>query len=132
MSVCFNPINLNTFSPRKNIDFRYIQNIYLNCNINKHNLLDIIKFTFLDYCNLTVFGYNNINDEFWAKKICKNNYLLHFTLKIKSLDFEHSLITISPLVGNDEEIKIIYDNIKNMIDLYQSSVIIKQHIDNCI
>jgi hypothetical protein len=129
MTACFNPINLKN-SIRKNVSYRYIPNISIVCNINKNKIYDIIKFTFLDISELTVFGYNNYSEEFWGKKIIKNSYLLHFTIKIQSYGYEESALIISPLVGDDNEINMIVKSIHEMVELYQSSSFVKSCIDN--
>jgi hypothetical protein len=122
MAVCLNQINLNTFNSRKNFAYKYIPNINIYCNINKNKLIDVIKYTFLEYCNLSVFGYNNRTDEFWAKKFKNCNYLLNFTLKIISIDYNNSFIVISPLVGNNNEIVKLVDNINKILNLYKNNV----------
>jgi len=123
MSLCFDRTNVYTFGQRKPISFKCIKKHYLKYNINKSHLHDIIEFSLLEYCNLSVLGYNNMSGEFWGKKIYKNNYLLYFNLTINSCGFDSSEIIITPLVGNDEEIINITNNIKKMIDLYDSSLL---------
>jgi len=125
MSLCFDQINIYAFGPRKKTYLKNIKKIYLKCNINKCHLNDIIEFSLSEYCNLTAFGYSNMSDEFWGKKINKNNYLLYFNLTVKSCSFESSEIIITPIFGSDEEIKNIIINIQKMIDLYERSFIIK-------
>ena len=129
MSVCFNPINLKT-SSKKNMTYRYQTPIYLFCKIDTNKIKDIIKYTLIDINDLSVFGYNNQEEEFWAKKIINNNYLLHFTIKIESYNSHESTLVISSLVGNETEIKKIIESIKEMINLYESSAFIRNCVHN--
>ena len=122
MSVCLNQINLKTFNSRNKFAYKYMPSINIYCNINKNKLIDIIKYTFLECCNLSVFGYNNTTDEFWAKKFKNFDYLLNFTLKIISIDYNNSFIVVSPLVGNNTEIVKLIDNINKILNLYKNNV----------
>jgi len=113
--------NLRRLSRRMKIENIHIPELLINCSINKFLLLDVIKFTFLQYCHFSVFGYNNQTDEFWAKKIINNKYLLYFTLKINYCDLNSSNIIIFPLVGDQLEFKNLLSLIQNNINLYQSN-----------
>ena len=120
MSVCFNPYNIKTFTNKQKIKYKYIQDIKLHCNINKDFLYDIISFILAGYLDLSVIGYNNHAEEFWAKKVINNIYLLNFTLKIKSYGYENSVIIISPTVGDELEIKNLKQKFTDMLKLYDS------------
>ena len=66
-----------------------------------------------------MFGYNTKSQEFWGKKIVKNEFLLHVTLKIKSINSDNSKIIVTPIIGNDKEIKKLIIIITEMISLYK-------------
>jgi hypothetical protein len=121
MSACLAPINFKAFKCKEKIFYKYVPDIKIYCNINKNKLIDIIKYTFLETCELSVFGYNNRTHEFWAKKFKNNDYLLHFTLILKSIDNNNSFIVISPLVGDDNEIVKLVSNINQIISLYKTT-----------
>ena len=78
---------------------------------------------------MSVFGYNTYSDEFWAKKIIKDEFLLHFTLTVKSIGHENSNIIITPIVGNDKEIKNLLSHIKETIYLYKCSNLINEKLE---
>jgi hypothetical protein len=115
------PFNLKSFSNRQKIKFKYIPDIKIKCCIEKELLIEIIKKKLVEYFNLSVFGYNNQFDEFWAKKIINDEYLLHFTMIITSSGYEKSNIIISPLVGSDKEINDLILKIIEILKLYDSS-----------
>jgi hypothetical protein len=118
MSTCLSPIILKALTCKENVFIKYIPTINIYCNINKNKIVDIIKYTLLESCNLSMFGYNNRTDEFWGKKIKNNNYLIHFTLEIKYIDNNNSFIVISPFIGDNNEIIKIVSNINQIISLH--------------
>ena len=119
MYACFHPINIKTFTTKDKLKFQYIQDIVIKCNINRHILLDIIQFTFAEKCKLTSFGFNARSEEFCAKKFTNNKFLLHFTIKIESYDYNSSIIKITPFVGDINELSKIINIIKEIINLYE-------------
>lgn len=120
MAVCFTPYNVKTFSPRHKINYKYMPDLKFNCNISKPLLTDIISFMLAGYLELSVIGYNNRSEEFWAKKVVDNIYLLNFTLSIKSYESETCEMIIKCSVGDDNEINNLINKITNMLKLYGS------------
>jgi hypothetical protein len=120
MAVCFTPYNVKTFNNRQKIGYEYIHDIKFKCNISKPLLTDIVSFMLARYLELTVIGYNSRTDEFWAKKIVGNIYLLNFTLSIKLYEYDTSEIIIKCSVGNNLEITNLINKITNMLKLYDT------------
>jgi len=129
MTACLIPFNLKKLSSRDRLRYRIIPKISICCDIDKNKLSDIIQFTFTQNSDFSVIGYNTHSEEFWAKKIVKDEFLLHFTLNIKSHGYEKSNIIVHPIIGNDKEIKNLVSEIKEMINLYESSNFIKHCVD---
>jgi hypothetical protein len=129
MTACLIPFCLKRTTSRDALRYRIIPKISICCDIDKNKLSDIIQFSFAQKGDLSVFGYNTRYNEFWAKKIVKDEFLLHFTLNIKSIGYENSNIIITPIIGNDKEIKNLILYIKEMIELYESSNFIKHCVD---
>lgn len=120
MTTCLNQFNLKNMSYNQDLRYRLISKISICCDINKNKLIDIIQFIFSQKSDLSVFGYNTKSQEFWAKKIIKNEFLLHVTLSIKSNASENSNIIVTPIIGNDKEIKNLILNLKEMLNIYKS------------
>ena len=117
--MCFKPFDMQSFNPKKNNNnYKCIQDIIIKCNIDKDYLVDIIQHTLADSLKLSVIGYNSVTQEFWAKKIIKNMYLLHFTLSIKTDGYKKSNIIISPSIGSEREIKHVINTISDIISLF--------------
>jgi signal peptidase I len=129
MTACLIPFCLKKTTSRDALRYRIIPKISICCDIDKNKLSDLIQFTFIQKGDLSVFGYNTHSDEFWAKKIVKDEFLLHFTLNVKSIGYENSNIIVTPIIGNDKEIKNLILYIKETIELYKSSNFIKYCVD---
>ena len=120
MSVCFLPIDVQIkISTTTNLKFRYTSQICIPCEISKSELMEIIQFIFTKY-KFSAFGYNKKLDEFHGKKSVRNICILHFTLSIHSINNNLSKLVITPLAGNELEIKKIIFSINNTLQLYQS------------
>lgn len=127
MTACLIPFCLKKITSRDSLRYRIIPKISICCDIDKNKLSDIIQTSFTQKGDLSVFGYNTQCDEFWAKKIIKDEFLLHFTLTVKSIGYENSNIIITPIVGNDKEIKNLLSHIKETIYLYKCSNLINEN-----
>jgi hypothetical protein len=132
MSACLHPINIKNLTRSHKFKYRFLSKISIHCDIDRNKLSDIIQFSFSQKGDLSVFGYNTTSQEFWAKKIIKDEFLLHFTLSINSLGYESSNIIVTPILGSDKEIKKLVHNIKDMINLYENSNFIKYCINEKI
>jgi hypothetical protein len=121
MTVCFQPINLKTFSlkDKDKLKFHYISDLVIGCNINRDTLLEIIQFTFADKCCFNTFGYNIRSQEFSAKKIIKHKFLLHFIIKVQFCDLNSSKIIITPIVADINELSKTLNTIYDIVNLYQ-------------
>jgi hypothetical protein len=129
MSACILPFSIKKISSRDILRYRIIPKISICCDIDKNKLSDIIQFTFTQKGDFSVIGYNTHSEEFWAKKIVKDEFLLHFTLNIKREGYEKSNIIVKPIIGNDKEINNLVSHIKEMINLYENSNFIKHCVD---
>ena len=129
MTACLVPFSFKKITSRDALRYRIIPKISICCDIDKNKLSEIIQFTFIQKGDLSVFGYNTHSEEFWAKKIVNNEFLLHFTLNIQSNGYQNSNIIVTPIIGNDKEIKNLVSDIKEMVNLYENSNFIKYCID---
>ena len=79
MTACLIPFSLKKITSRDSLRYRIIPKISICCDIDKNKLSDIIQSSLTQKGDLSVFGYNTHYDEFWAKKIIKDEFLLHAT-----------------------------------------------------
>jgi hypothetical protein len=84
------------------------------CDININDLHNDM-YNRLQQCNLSVYGYDNINDKYWGKKIHKTCYM-SFTISMKKKPINHSLMTIDVFIDNKSEIKNIIKTISSSSD----------------
>jgi hypothetical protein len=129
MIACLVPFSFKKISSRDALRYRIIPKISICCDIDKNKLSEIIQYTLIQKGDFSVIGYNTHSEEFWAKKIVKDEFILHFTLNIKTEGYEQSNIIVKPIIGNDKEIKNLVSEIKEMINLYESSNFIKHCVD---
>ena len=84
------------------------------CDININDLHNDM-YNRLQQCNLSVYGYDNINDKYWGKKIHKTCYM-SFTISIQKKPINHTLMTIDVFIDNKSEIKNIIKTISSSSD----------------
>lgn len=95
--------------------------IEILCNQSKTQIDENIQKVLHKYCNLGVYGYNILRDEYWGKKYEGKKYenkkcVLYFKLKINSLNDDNSSIIIFPEIGSNEiEIKNLEIILQNFL-----------------
>jgi hypothetical protein len=87
---------------------------------SKNIICDIINIIFNEFCQLDVYGYNKLNDEFWGKRGAK----LYFRLELKELDKKNTTIIINPVIGDEDEVKKLLNGIKDSIELYETTFVL--------
>lgn len=100
---------------KRNVLHKY--NILTSASKNK--LTEIINIIFDEFCKLDVYGYNTSNDEFWGKKGNK----LYFRLELKEYDTKNTTIVINPIIGDEDEVKNIYNGIRESIYIYENTFV---------
>jgi len=88
---------------KQKIQIQYFPKMYLTCNLDMDILLEIMKVVLVEQFNLTVFGYNVMNEEFWGKSITKERILIYFTIQLTYLDENITKLTITPVIGTEKE-----------------------------
>jgi hypothetical protein len=84
---------------------------------SKNIINDIINIIFHEFCKLDVYGYNKASDEFWGKKGAK----LYFRLELKELDKKNTTIVINPIIGDEDEVRKLYNGIRDSIQLCETT-----------
>jgi len=81
------------------------------CDININALHDVM-YNRLQQCHLSVYGYDNINDKYWGKKIHKTCYM-SFTISIKKKTTNLTLMVIDVYLDDKCEIKTIINTMSS-------------------
>ena len=90
--------------------------IEILCNQSKIQIDENIQKILHKYCNLGVYGYNILRDEYWGKKYENKKCVLYFKLKINSLNDDNASIIIFPEIGSNEiEIKNLEIILQNFL-----------------
>ena len=83
------------------------------CNTNKKQIEDIISIILIE-CGMKAFGYNNYNNEYWAK----NNHQLYFTFIINNNS--KTQIKIKNIKDPNNIIDEICIKITKLINMYET------------
>jgi hypothetical protein len=102
--------------------------IEIICNQSKMQIDENIQKILHKYCNLGVYGYNILRDEYWGKKYKNKNCILYFKLKINSLNDDNASIIIFPEIISDE---IEIQNLKIILQKFLSTKNINNICVNC-
>jgi hypothetical protein len=81
------------------------------CDININELHDVM-YKRLQQCHLSVYGYDNINEKYWGKRVHKTCYM-SFTISIKKKTNNHSMMTIDVFIDDKSEIKTIINTMSS-------------------
>ena len=81
------------------------------CDINVNDLHDVM-YKRLQQCHLSVYGYDNVNEKYWGKKIHKKCYM-SFTISIIKKTANLTLMTIDVFVDDKSEIKTIINTMSS-------------------
>jgi len=120
------PFNVDkTKTYNRYVRARFTSEFTIACNINKNRLIQLIQFSFRNKGDLNVFGYNSKTDEYWAKKIVKNDIMLYFTLTIKPNSHLNSDIIINQIIGKNNEMQKFVFYLDETITLCKNSNFIK-------
>jgi hypothetical protein len=87
----------------KNLFFSIVYNKQISINLNKKKLNEIIGVLLSSGFNLNTYGYNSGDNEYWGKKINKEECYLYFNIKIYETNMSVCKILISSLIGSYKE-----------------------------
>ena len=119
MAIYLNPV----LSGNKEniISYKSIPNCLIHCCISKENIYAIMNLLLVEYCCVSVYGYNKSNDKYWGKKIKNQICELYFEISVKNNGENNSTIAIVPNIGTDQNIKFIYKIIVEAISLHEKN-----------
>lgn len=126
MSVCLYQSS-NKFKPSKRSPerFRIINNISLTYYLDKSEFDKIMQHIFIDFCDITVLGYDKYNDKYWCKKYNNSRCILHLEIKVISKGYEYSDIKIMPLIGEEDVINLFVMDFNESVQMYKTSNFIR-------
>ena len=112
MKTYFRPNKENGFT-----SFRHNLQYELNCNISASKMCEVMNLILINYCKVSVCGYNKTDDEYWGKQINNNVCDLFFQILVKNTGEHNSSIIIVPTIGTKLKIINLCKIIKNVIEL---------------
>ena len=124
MEVCVCQKNKH-FSLREKDKFQMMNNIKLTYSLNKFELDKIMQHVLIEFCNVSVIGYNKYEDKFWCKSYTESICSLHIELAVKSKEIEYVEIKIMPMLGSINDINAFIYDFNESIQMYKTSNFIK-------
>jgi hypothetical protein len=118
MSACIYPTNSGSNSALERIQ---VNEIHLNCRLSKSEFDAIIQRILIDFCNMTVLGYDNREDNYWCKKYENQRCVLYIKMHIKV----NAKISILPIIGNKDDIDMFVYDFNDSVIMYKTSNFIK-------
>lgn len=122
MSACIYPTNSVSNSA---LERNQVNEIHLNYRLSKSEFDAIIQRILIDFCNMTVFGYDKQADTYWCKKYNNSSCVLHLTIQIHFTSLGHSKISILPIIGNKDDIDMFVYDFNDSVIMYKTSNFIK-------
>jgi hypothetical protein len=125
MSLCIYPTHsTSNFELRSPDRFRGNE-IKLNCFVKKSELDKIIQHILIDFCNITVLGYDKNEDTYWCKNYDETSCILYIKIQINFNSFDSSEISILPITGDKNNIHMFIYDFNDAIQMYKTSNFIK-------
>ncbi len=125
MSLCIQPSNSNSYLYLRSPERIQTNEIILNYRLDKSDLDSIIQRILIDFCNITVLGYDKHEDKYWCKKYNNLSCVLYIKIQIKFNSFDCSKISILPIIGKKDEIDMFVYDFNDSIIMYKTSNFIK-------
>lgn len=110
--------------------FPNIDNIKITYNICKSDIDKIIQNVCIEFCDMTIFGYDKYHDKYWCKKYNKFKCVLSVEIKILSTGFNLSNIIIEPKIGDTYNIHLFVNAFNESIQMYNTSNFIRNMLRN--
>lgn len=119
MFVCFYPVDIDDkLYKKQNEKYRFIESKDIICYIDKYKLEDMMKFILIDYCEVSVMGYDTLRNRYWCKIYNKKKCELHIELEIEYRNTNKSEMRIIPLLGSNKILNKFLINMNECMKLY--------------
>ncbi len=110
--------------------FQNVDKIKITYYICKSEFDKIIQNVCIDFCDMTIFGYDNYHDKYWCKKYNKSICVLNVEIKVLSKGGDVSDIIIEPKIGDMYNIHLFVHAFNESIQMYNTSNFIRNILRN--
>jgi hypothetical protein len=131
MSLSIYPTNSISNLDLKREEIFTPNKINLTYELNKIEFEKIIQHILIDFCNMTVLGYDKREDKYWCKKCYKSSCLLYIKIQINVISFDFSKISILPIIWNKDDINMFVYDFNDSVKMYKTSNFIKSLLHKC-
>ena len=93
---------------------KYARQHIIQCDIDSTKICDIMNIIMVKHCNVSVCGYNKLDDVYWGKKCNRGVCELDFQIVVKNLGHNNSNVVITS-VGEQKNVSTLYKTVKEVI-----------------
>ena len=93
---------------------RHTRQYVIECDIDSTKICDIMNIIMVKHCNVSVCGYNKLDDVYWGKKCNRGVCELDFQIVVKNLGHNNSNVVITS-VGEQKNVTTLYKTVKEVI-----------------
>lgn len=98
--------------------------IYWNVSLGMADKL--IKKLLLEFCDISVLGYNKLTNKYLGKKYGGSICVLLVEVKINEISEDLVEINVVPLMGNIRDIKVFISDLRESINAYKCSGFVRE------
>ena len=106
------------------------ESLRIQYNIDKNSVQNIMENVLSQYCKMKIYGYNKQDNFYWCKEQNKCVCTLHISISVATCDYNKTYITITPLLGNELEIRSFIQKFKTAMKLYEKSSFIYEYLES--
>lgn len=106
-----------------------MDNIKIYWNVSLGMADKLIQKILVEFCDISVLGYNKLTNKYLGKKYCGSICVLLVEVKINEISDDLVEIKVVPLVGNIRNIKAFITDLQDSISTYKSSGFIRETLD---
>jgi hypothetical protein len=127
MSLCYSLKKRSSSLKKEKIII--VDSTLVNCNIDKNKLNTIMVSILSKYCNIKIYGYNKTNEQYWCKNVKEKTCSLFMNIEIYSYNYNKTIVILTPITGESNEIISFIEKFKEGIQLYQGDAFVRQYLD---
>jgi len=127
MSLCYSLKKRSSSLKKEKINI--VDSTLVNCNIDKNKLKTIMVSILSKYCNIKIYGYNKTNEQYWCKNVKEKICSLFMNIEIYSYNYNKTIVILTPITGESNEINLFIEKFKEGIQLHQGNAFVRQYLD---
>jgi len=111
---------------RKVEQYKHMDEIKLYWNISPEMADKLIQKILVEFCDISVLGYNKFSNKYLGKKYVGSICVLSVEVKINEISEDLVEINVVPLMGNIRDIKVFISDLRDSISVYKCSGFVRE------